>query len=103
MTPEPIISSDVVLAPPEPPILEWRREQLVAVGFPRERAHALALDRTVDVRHACRLAASAGHELAWRILEPIDEASISTDLVPVEDAKTSGQGESALDRIRRYV
>jgi hypothetical protein len=49
-------------------VLGWRREQLLAAGFPYDHAHALAVDSEVDLHKAIELAASAGHWLAYRIL-----------------------------------
>jgi hypothetical protein len=59
-------------APPDA-VLAWRREQLVAAGFGRERAAWLARDGRWDL-HALLELVDRGcpPELAARILAPLD-------------------------------
>lgn len=72
-------------------VLGWRREQLLAAGYPYDHAHSLAVDSDVDLHRARDLAADAGHWLAWRILAPRPD-----------DAEPEQQ-TNALARIKEYL
>ena len=57
----------------EPPVLEWRRELLLAAGFARAEATRLALDRRTDLHSLLELTdRGCPPHLAVRILAPLD-------------------------------
>ena len=57
-------------------IVEWRRKQLLAAGFPFPLAKQLAADRRYDLHALIGLAErGCAPELAARILAPLEEAA----------------------------
>jgi hypothetical protein len=59
-----------------PDVVAWRRDQLVAAGFPLPLALRMASDPVFDLHALIELAErGCPPELAVRILAPLDEAS----------------------------
>jgi hypothetical protein len=57
-------------------VIAWRRDQLVAAGFPLPRAAGLAADPRYDVHALIELRErGCPPELAARILAPVEEGS----------------------------
>jgi hypothetical protein len=63
-------------------VIDWRREQLLAAGFPGELAQELACDWRYDL-HALIELVEGGCKptLAARILAPLDDAPPGTPVV----------------------
>ena len=57
------------------PVVDWRRDRLVAAGFPPELAATLAGDCAIDLHAVLELTdRGCPPELAARILAPLDDA-----------------------------
>jgi hypothetical protein len=81
-------------------VVDWRREQLLAAGFPGELAQELACDRRYDL-HALIELVECGCEpaLAARILAPLDDAPPGTPVVG--RARGCDRNEPSTSRNRR--
>ena len=70
---KPIAHDTVIIRAPGGPEISWRRQRLVSLGASAELAATIA-DSDVDVHDIARLLeAGCPLELAWTILEPVDQ------------------------------